>query len=200
MFWKYAGNLATAYYGIFLLNQILLFFITLNKLHNIEKGARSQVEICNTNERSRAAFELQCLQAQDILKNNKYLDSLHTVVETTHLCGFISCQDIILPILNSRAGIVFVMALAAIILFMVMGWVEKYREKKYDMYEPRGPVKIEGASVMNITEIQKNGQRQLLITDPFTGEAIVGNSNVRNNMLESSEMSRRGSSRRVDYL
>ena len=158
---KYVEFIFSFYVLSFLVTKVILLVITWNDT-SIEYYKMAAMDIqCDISPTSRNLWHTDCIKAKQMINSSPFVNSLYSVMETVNSCGFVSCQDILLSMLNSWAGLIFMVAWSIIFFFIFFTWIEN-RKMTRDLYRSSAIKDYipDGSTAIRIEEIQSNGIRR----------------------------------------
>lgn len=158
---KYIEFIFSFYVLSFLVTKVILLAITWNDT-SIEYSKMVIMDnLCDMSPTSKNLWTTDCINAKNVRNSSPFVISLYSVMETVNSCGFVSCQDILLSMLNSWAGLIFMVAWAIIFFFIFFTWIED-RKMTRDLYRSSAIKDYipDGSTAIRIEEIQSNGIRR----------------------------------------
>ena len=184
-----------SYVASFLFKQCVYFFITLQRLSAIQTDMTERNYKCETDPDSRKLFAGGCSEAKEILMTSAVWKSLMAVSESTFSCGFTACSEVALTILDSKAGLVFVVTAATVLVFYFIGWLERRKEVRRAKderirYQDRDEIP-DGAEAIRFDEVNTNGQRRTVLTS-VNKKALSWNQPTSENMTYNKSAYRQG--------
>lgn len=153
------------YVCVFILKQIVFFFITLMRLRGVRELMLKKIAKCERDGETMQLFPGECTEANQIAEKDPIAESFMAVFGETYSCGFVSCTSTILSILETKAGLVFMFCMACLVFFFLFQWWEDRKERRYsDQTFLTKKKKPKGLVTFNIEEVNKGGQRMHLVT------------------------------------
>lgn len=127
---RYLLSIFLFYVGSFAFSQTVALMTEYYKAVVVLENAVEGAELCRSSKNMKI-FPHQCSEYIYTVENMvPVLAALKAISETTYSCGFISCKYLILELLNSWPGIIFVVVLAAFVFLYLFGWIERLSEGK----------------------------------------------------------------------
>ena len=159
---RYAEIVFGFYWVSFLVKLLGVFLSTFYKSNIVFQEMKEADAYCLGNNRIQSIMTESCHKAKEYLQTTPSHRAWSSVIDHCYSCGHVSCQDVVLSVLNSWAGLTFVFLLAVLVVFFMMKRMEDSKHKSRSNIDRTFHLP-NGALGIQFSEINQNGQRRTIL-------------------------------------